>query len=98
LAFWNTQLSITTNGFLKIQNFLLPRPRQLLVGAVCALNGKYSSFKEFPEGASPSCTGLTPEALANRKVVCREACTEVSETAKAGTDEQKLHTRLYPAG
>jgi hypothetical protein len=30
----NTQLSITTNGLLKIQNFLLPRPRQLLVGAV----------------------------------------------------------------
>jgi hypothetical protein len=25
---WNTQLSITTNGCLKIQNFLLPRPRQ----------------------------------------------------------------------
>jgi hypothetical protein len=31
---WNTQLSIPTNGCLKIQNFLLPRPRQLLVGAV----------------------------------------------------------------
>jgi hypothetical protein len=31
---WNTQLSITTNGFLKIPNFLLPRLRQLLVGAV----------------------------------------------------------------
>ena len=29
---WNTQLSITTNGFIKIQNFLLPLPRQLLVG------------------------------------------------------------------
>jgi hypothetical protein len=31
---WNTQLSIPTNGCLKIQNFILPRPRQLLVGAV----------------------------------------------------------------
>ncbi len=31
---WNTQLSIPPNGFLKIQNFILPRPRQLLVGAV----------------------------------------------------------------
>jgi hypothetical protein len=31
---WNTQRSIAANGFLKIQNFLLPRPRQLLVGAV----------------------------------------------------------------
>jgi len=31
---WNTQLSIPTKGCLKIQNFILPRPRQLLVGAV----------------------------------------------------------------
>ena len=34
VGIWNTQLSITTNGFLKIQNFIFPRPRQLLVGAV----------------------------------------------------------------
>lgn len=31
---WNTQQSISTNGCLKIQNFLFPCPRQLLVGAV----------------------------------------------------------------
>lgn len=31
---WNTQLSIPANVYLKIQNFILPRPRQLLVGAV----------------------------------------------------------------
>jgi len=36
---WNTQLSITTNGFLKIQNFILPLPRQLLVGAVITCKG-----------------------------------------------------------
>jgi len=33
---WNSQLSIPTNVYLKIQNFILPRPRQLLVGAVIA--------------------------------------------------------------
>ena len=55
-------------------------------------------LKKNPEGASPLCVGLTPEALASRKVVYREVCTEVSGTAKAGTDEQKLHTRLYVAG
>ena len=36
--------------------------------------------------------GVVPEALASRKVVCRETCTEGSETAKSGTDEQKRHT------
>ena len=37
--------------------------------------------------------GVEPEALASRKVVCREAFTEGSETAKSGTDEQKRDTR-----
>ncbi len=40
---WNTQLSITTNGCLKIQNFLLPRPRQLLVGAVSSMVAAHST-------------------------------------------------------
>jgi hypothetical protein len=31
---WNTQLSMPTNGCLKIQNFVFTRLRQLLVGAV----------------------------------------------------------------
>lgn len=35
------------------------------------------------------------EALASRKVVGREACTEGSGTAKAGTDEQEVHTEAY---
>ena len=33
--------------------------------------------------------------LASRKVVCRKAGTEGSETAKVGTDEQKVHKRLH---
>jgi len=38
--------------------------RQFLVGAVCALNGKYTSFrKEFPEGASPLCIRVTPGSI-----------------------------------
>ena len=39
--------------------------------------------------------GVTPEALASRKVVGRDSCTEVSETAKTCTDEQKPDMRLY---
>ena len=42
----------------------------------------------FPEGASPLCAGFMPEALASGKVVYREVCTEGSQTAKVGTDEQ----------
>jgi hypothetical protein len=38
------------------------------------------------------------EALASRKVVCREANTEGSETAKSGTDEQKRHMRQVYSG
>ena len=36
--------------------------------------------------------------LASRKVVCREASTEGSETAKSGTDEQKRYMRLFNVG
>ena len=35
------------------------------------------------------------EALASGKVVYREVCTEGSQTAKSGTDEQKRYKRLY---
>ena len=37
--------------------------------------------------------GLKPEPLVRRKVVNREVGTEGSETAKSGTDEQKVHMR-----
>ena len=39
-----------------------------------------------------------PEALASRKVVCREACTEESRTAKICTEEHELHKRQFQAG
>jgi hypothetical protein len=35
------------------------------------------------------------EALASGKVVYREVCTEGSQTANSGTDEQKRYRRLY---
>jgi hypothetical protein len=38
--------------------------------------------------------GVVPEALASDKVVYREVCTEGSQTAKSGTDEQKPDMRL----
>ena len=61
---------------------------------VCALNVKYSSFKRRnPTGESPCNAGVTARSLASRKVVYREVCTKVSETARVCTDEQKLNTR-----
>ena len=42
--------------------------------------------------------GVVPEALASRKVVYREVCTEGSETAKSGTDEQKRNMRHHCSG
>lgn len=48
---WNTQRSITIKGFLELQNFLLPRLRQLLVGAVsgwrffCPIGVTFYSFR-----------------------------------------------------
>lgn len=42
--------------------------------------------------------GVVPEALASRKVANREVCTEGSETAKSGTDEQKRNMRHNCSG
>ena len=42
--------------------------------------------------------GVVSEALASRKVVYREVCTEGSEPAKSGTDEQKRHMRQVYSG
>lgn len=62
--------------------------------AVCASNVKYSSFKRrTPTGESPCNAGVTTRSLVSRKVVYREVCTEVSETASVCTDEQKLNRR-----
>ena len=61
---------------------------------VCASNVKYSSFKRrTPTGESPCNAGVTTRSLVSRKVVYREVCTEVSETASVCTDEQKLNRR-----
>ena len=61
---------------------------------VCASNVKYSSFKRrTPTGESPRNAGVTTRSLVSRKVVYREVCTEVSETASVCTDEQKLNRR-----
>jgi len=39
-----------------------------------------------------------PEALASRKVVYREVCTEGSETAKPGSNEQELDIEAVRIG
>ena len=43
----------------------------------------------FSRGCKSLMRGVVREALASRKVVCREACTEATETAKVCTDEQE---------
>ncbi|WP_373395822.1 hypothetical protein V8V91_14735 [Algoriphagus halophilus] len=53
---------------------------------------RYRRYQIIPEGESPLCAGITPEALASRKVVCRETFTEGSETANLGFNEQELDT------
>ena len=40
---------------------------------------------------------LKPESLARGKLVYREVCSEGSQTAKSGTDEQKRHRRQVKA-
>jgi len=42
----------------------------------------------------PYVQGWRLETLASRKVVWGDPCTEVSETAKVGTDEQEPDKRL----
>lgn len=42
----------------------------------------------------PYVLGSCPEALASGKLVYREVCSEGSQTAKSGTDEQERYTRL----
>ena len=42
--------------------------------------------------------GVKSEALASRKGGNSDVTSEVSETAKAGTDEQKLHTEAFVKG
>ena len=39
--------------------------------------------------------GVVFETLASGKVVYRKVCTEGSQTAKSGTDEQKRYMRLW---
>jgi hypothetical protein len=38
-------------------------------------------------------TGVTTRSVASRKLVWSDPCNEGSETAKFGTDEQKVHKR-----
>ena len=59
---------------------------------VCALNDEYSSFKEAREWKSLK-RGGSSEVLASGKVAWSDPYTEVSQTAKLGTDEQKLYKR-----
>ncbi len=48
----------------------------------------------FPEGESPLYAPLkSGEVLASGKVVWGNPCTEGSQTAKSGTDEQEVHKR-----
>ena len=49
----------------------------------------------FSRGCKSLVRGVVSEALASRKLVFREGCSEGSGTAKSGTDEQERHRRLW---
>ena len=52
-----------------------------------------------PEGVSPLCVPTAVgKALASGKLVWGDPYSEGSQTAKSGTDEQKLHMRLVELG
>jgi hypothetical protein len=48
---------------------------------------------KISSGCKSQPRGLTTRSVASRKVVLGDRCTEGSETAKSGTDEQKVHMR-----
>ena len=52
----------------------------------------------FSRGCESLMRGVVSEALASRKVVYREVCTEGSEPAKSGTDEQERYMRHNCSG
>jgi len=53
-----------------------------------------SASVHFSGGCKSLMRGVVSEALASGKVVWGDPCTEGSQTAKSGTDEQKRHMRL----
>ena len=81
-------------GFQNAESFRLQLNRHDLIAEcvcpVCTCVNKVNT--KVPEGGSPLCAGSYPEALASRKLVCRETCSEESETAKLGSNEQELDT------
>lgn len=63
----------------------------------------YLRYQIIPEGERlcvpvPCERESCPESLASRKLVCREAWSEGSETAKSGFNEQKLDTEAVQVG
>jgi hypothetical protein len=52
----------------------------------------------FSRGCKSLMRGVVSEALASGKVVYREVCTEGSQTAKSGTDEQERDMRHSYSG
>ena len=58
----------------------------------CALNGEYSSLKECIQRVRVPDALRERGSIASRKGVAGDRRSEVSETAKAGTDEQERHT------
>jgi hypothetical protein len=52
----------------------------------------------FSRGCKSLMCGVVSETLASRKLVAGDGRSEGSETAKAGADEQKLHTEAILNG
>jgi hypothetical protein len=59
-----------------------------------------SKIRNILKGGSPlsaSCWNILSR-LARRKLVCREACSEESESAKVCTESHEAHKRLFTLG
>jgi len=69
--------------YLLLASSLLALSAKCTIHIVCALNGKYSSLKNVPQGLSPEHEGVTSLSEASGKVVYREVCTEARLYSKA---------------
>ena len=65
---------------------------------MCALHGRCIEDTERYQRVQVPCRQVGISLLASDKLVYREVSSKGSQTAKAGTDEQKRHTEAVKSG
>ncbi len=84
----------------KLINYYQPCRHVLYTLCVPSMGISYRRYGNILEGESPlpaSCC-LILSGLVRDKLVCREACSEESQTAKVCTEEHEVHRRLSGSG